>query len=99
MRNSVYSVFIAILLVIFFFLFCKKEKSCEGCIVNKPPVAIAWPAQIITLTTGSKQHNSYCPGGIKARLDVGEIISAGFYSVVISDAEGKKLAVGKLVVN
>jgi hypothetical protein len=37
-----------------FFISCKKETSCEGCINgNKPPIAIAGPDQVITLPTDS----------------------------------------------
>ena len=37
-----------------FFLSCKKESSCEGCINgNKPPIAIAGLDQVITLPTDS----------------------------------------------
>ena len=32
---------------------CKKEKSCSGCIENKPPIAVAGPDQVITLPTDS----------------------------------------------
>src|SRR4026207_2158487 len=35
------------------FFSCKKEKSCEGCIGNKPPTAVAGPDQVITLPTDS----------------------------------------------
>ena len=39
---------------IIFFLSCKKERSCEGCINgNKPPIAVAGPDQVITLPTDS----------------------------------------------
>jgi hypothetical protein len=40
-------------------VFCKKEKSCEGCAnnstgnTNKPPISIAGPDQTITLPTDS----------------------------------------------
>ena len=39
-----------------FFMACKKEHSCEGCIdndKNKPPIAVAGPDQVITLPTDS----------------------------------------------
>ena len=32
---------------------CKREISCENCIQNKPPIAIAGPDQVITLPTDS----------------------------------------------
>ena len=33
---------------------CKKERSCEGCKeINKPPIAVAGPDQVITLPTDS----------------------------------------------
>ncbi len=36
-----------------FHLSCKKEYSCEGCNVNKPPIANAGPDQVIALPTDS----------------------------------------------
>jgi len=45
---------ITIITGLIFFLSCKKEESCEGCINgNKPPTAIAGPDQVITLPTDS----------------------------------------------
>src|SRR4030095_3723945 len=40
-------------LTILIIVSCKKEKSCEGCKENKPPIAIAGPDQVITLPTDS----------------------------------------------
>src|SRR4030095_13714497 len=40
-------------LTILIIVSCKKEKSCEGCIGNKSPIAIAGPDQVITLPTDS----------------------------------------------
>src|SRR4029434_10596428 len=40
-------------LTILIIVSCKKEKSCEGCKENKPPIAIAGPEQVITLPTDS----------------------------------------------
>jgi len=46
--------FSSLLLTIGWFISCKKEYSCEGCLQNNlPPVAVAGPDQILTLPTDS----------------------------------------------
>jgi hypothetical protein len=42
----------SLLLIIAWIISCKKEYSCEGCL-NKPPLALAGPDQILTLPTDS----------------------------------------------
>ena len=54
MKNIVLHTLIFELMGVIFFISCKKEKSCEGCIENnKPPIAVAGPDQVITLPTDS----------------------------------------------
>ena len=59
--------FSLLLITILIFISCKKEYSCEGCEeVNKPPISIAGPDQVITLPTDSvllDGRNSSDPDG------------------------------------
>ncbi len=54
MKKLFLSFLISSILLVGNFLSCKKETSCEGCKeINKPPIAIAGPDQVITLPTDS----------------------------------------------
>ena len=54
MKKISFLILLSLCTGIIFLISCKKEKSCEGCRENnKPPIANAWPDQVITLPTDS----------------------------------------------
>jgi len=58
MKKIIFQIFILSFAGVMFFLSCKKEPSCEGCINgNKPPIAIAGSDQVIALPTDSATLN------------------------------------------
>ena len=57
MRLNLKYTLIGLLLEVLIYISCKKEHSCENCdnnsSINKPPIAVAGPDQVITLPTDS----------------------------------------------
>src|SRR5215207_1054862 len=85
-----------LLLIIILIIFsCKKEYSCEDCEeVNKPPIAVAGPDQVITLPTDSillDGRSSSDPDGTISNW-LWKKISGPATFIIVNDAIGRTAA-------